>query len=77
MQTPTTLSTSDVKASARGLAVSATGEHPGCTNIYAHMGMTWWNNLAPIERGFWLLVSNSAVPADAWEAFKASDEFTV
>ena len=68
--------TPDAKASARGLAVSATGEHPGCTNTDGQMGMAWWNNLAPIDRGFWLLVSNSAAPADAWEAFKASEDFT-
>lgn len=33
-------------------------------------GMTWWNGLSEADRRFWLACAVSAVPGDAWEAFK-------
>jgi hypothetical protein len=33
-------------------------------------GMTWWNDLSPEDRLFWLRQADSAIPAAAWEAFK-------
>ena len=36
----------------------------------AELGMAWWNNLTEPERSRWLARANSAVPADAWAAFK-------
>lgn len=38
----------------------------------AELGMAWWNNLAESERAEWLRRAGSAVPADAWEAFKSA-----
>ena len=32
--------------------------------------MNWWNALSPKDRAFWLAFAASAVPSDAWEAFK-------
>ena len=34
-------------------------------------GMDWWNDLTTDERGSWLILAGSAVPADAWAYFKA------
>jgi len=34
--------------------------------------MIWWNRLREIDRARWLARADSAVPADAWETFKAS-----
>ena len=36
----------------------------------ARAGMAWFNALAPAERSYWLMVSESARPADAWRAFQ-------
>lgn len=36
----------------------------------ALLGMLWWNRLREIERAYWLARADSAVPADAWEAFR-------
>jgi len=33
-------------------------------------GIEWWNALTEAERAYWLRVVGSAVPADAWAAFK-------
>ncbi len=44
-------------------------EHPDLED--ARAGMAWFNGLAPTERRHWLEVADSAVPADAWEAYKA------
>lgn len=33
-------------------------------------GMTWWNSLTEVARSYWLSVAGSAVPADAWAAYK-------
>jgi len=38
----------------------------------AQRGMQWWNALTPLERAMWLRIADSAAPADAWAAFKAS-----
>ncbi len=35
------------------------------------LGMAWWNRLTRQERAEWLARADSAVPADAWAAFKA------
>lgn len=35
-------------------------------------GIAWFNSLAPAERRYWLEAADSAVPADAWAAFKSS-----
>lgn len=37
----------------------------------AESGMTWWNRLTEIERAHRRASANSAVPADAWAAFKS------
>jgi hypothetical protein len=39
----------------------------------ARAGIAWWNHLAPTQRSYWLMRARSAIPADAWEAFKAWD----
>lgn len=36
------------------------------------LGMQWWNSLPEAERTTWLARAGSAVPADAWRAFKAA-----
>lgn len=33
-------------------------------------GMVWWNSLAESDRAAWLARADSAVPADAWAAYK-------
>lgn len=33
-------------------------------------GMAWWNSLPERARACWLRIACSAVPADAWAAFK-------
>ena len=33
-------------------------------------GMVWWNSLAEADRAAWLARAGSAVPADAWAAYK-------
>jgi hypothetical protein len=37
----------------------------------ARAGMAWFNHLTPTQRSHWLTCARSAVPADAWEAFKS------
>ncbi len=39
----------------------------------ARAGMAWFNHLTPTQRLHWLSCARSAVPADAWEAFKGWD----
>lgn len=40
-------------------------------------GMTWWNNLKPIERACWLTTAGHARSvADAWAAYKRSQGLT-
>jgi len=34
------------------------------------LGMIWWNRLTRRERARWLAIARSAVPADAWVAFR-------
>lgn len=36
-------------------------------------GMTWWNDCSEPERGYWLAVAKSAVPADAWAAYQLAE----
>lgn len=33
-------------------------------------GVMWWNGLTDADRGRWLEIAHSAVPADAWAAFQ-------
>ena len=33
-------------------------------------GIAWWNGLTPEERRLWLERVGSAIPADAWVAYK-------
>ncbi|MER8874504.1 hypothetical protein NKI04_32395 [Mesorhizobium sp. M0814] len=33
-------------------------------------GMLWWNSLTEAERADWLAWADSAVPAEAWAAYK-------
>ncbi len=33
-------------------------------------GIEWWNGLDEADRRFWLATACSAVPADAWAAYK-------
>lgn len=40
------------------------------TNKDAEKGMAWWNDLSESDRLYWLGLSGSASPADAWEWFK-------
>jgi hypothetical protein len=35
-------------------------------------GMAWWNHITEAERSRWLAEAGSAVPADAWAAWKAA-----
>ena len=35
-------------------------------------GIAWWNGLTEVARSYWLSVAGSAVPADAWAAYKRS-----
>lgn len=35
----------------------------------ARAGIAWWNGLNRAERRYWLEGADSAVPADAWEAY--------
>lgn len=37
-----------------------------------HAGMAWWNALPDRARREWLQRAGSAVPAQAWAAFKAA-----
>lgn len=43
------------------------------TESDAELGMTWWNRLTERERAEWLRRANTAVPAEAWEAFKRQE----
>lgn len=38
----------------------------------AEAGMRWWNAMAREDRAYWLERARSAVPADAWAAYKAA-----
>lgn len=37
-------------------------------------GILWWNSLSEVERAAWLARAGTAVPADAWAAFKRVGE---
>lgn len=36
-------------------------------------GVTWWSGCREPERGHWLAVAKSAVPADAWAAYQLAE----
>jgi hypothetical protein len=40
----------------------------------AELGIAWYNGLNPAERRQWHAVARSAIPADAWAAFKAGGD---
>lgn len=46
------------------------GDVPTLTD--AEVGVAWWNGLSRSERADWLVRAKSAVPADAWAAYKAA-----
>lgn len=48
--------------------------HPNADLQDAVAGMRWFNGLSRAERRRWLDIAGSAVPADAWEAFKRDRE---
>lgn len=48
--------------------------HPNADLQDAVAGMRWFNGLPKAERRRWLDAAGSAVPADAWEAFKRGRE---
>lgn len=33
-------------------------------------GILWWNSIAEGDRANWMKIAGSAVPADAWAAYK-------
>lgn len=39
----------------------------------AHEGVLWWNRITELDRAHWLTAAKSAVPADAWAAFKLDE----
>ena len=39
----------------------------------AMRGIAWFNSLSPTERRHWLDATGSAVPADAWVAYKRAN----
>jgi hypothetical protein len=41
-------------------------------DIDGHAREGWWNSISEFERSYWLKIAGSAVPADAWEAFKTA-----
>jgi DNA-binding transcriptional regulator YdaS (Cro superfamily) len=45
---------------------------PDTTDLDAQAGMNWWNRATEAERREWCARAGSALPADAWAAFKAS-----
>ena len=45
---------------------------PSADLLDAMRGIGWFNCLSPTERRYWLDVAGSAVPADAWAAYKRS-----
>lgn len=36
-------------------------------------GTSWWNTCSEQERGHWLAVAKSAVPAEAWAAYQLAE----
>ena len=40
------------------------------------LGVIWWNHIDESERSHWLKKAGSAVPADAWAAFKRGKDAT-
>jgi len=39
------------------------------------IGVTWWNSMTEQTRAYWLAIAASAVPADAWHAFRRSQAY--
>jgi hypothetical protein len=46
-------------------------DSPGWDTDDAREGLAWYNSATVAERRHWHLIARSAVPADAWEAYKA------
>lgn len=44
----------------------------GTPNRDGVLGMAWWNNLSEVDRAMWCRRAKTAVPAEAWAAFKQS-----
>jgi hypothetical protein len=40
------------------------------------IGIAWWNSLIKAGRTLWVYVAGSAVPADAWRAYRHSSEMS-
>lgn len=40
---------------------------------FSNIGVAWWNAITENERAHWLSIAGTAVPADAWKAFLASE----
>jgi len=51
-------------------ALASTTTQPSADDQVA---MAWWNSITEERRRHWLSVAGSAVPADAWRAFVASE----
>jgi len=41
-----------------------------------HQGITWWNEMTEDERSYWLEVTGSARPADAYDAFLLAEAYS-
>lgn len=42
-----------------------------------NFGVEWWNHITEDERAYWLERAKSAVPADAWIAFRKENKGSV
>lgn len=39
----------------------------------AHECVLWWNGITELDRAHWLTAAKSALPADAWAAYKLGE----
>ena len=37
-------------------------------------GITWWNNLTPVARSYWLSTAGTAIVAEAWACYKRTKD---
>ena len=70
------LETMGAESSARPALLRAAPESGDCLDEFedtddARAGVAWYNSATVTERRHWHYVARSAVPADAWEAYKA------